>query len=96
MKDPHIVVLSTLFPNRLQPMAGLFVRERKFRVTRHFSLKVVAPVPWIPFQSLIRLIRLGFRPAAPGTETQGQTTVFHPRFFPFPVHSSLWMAYLWQ
>ena len=29
---PHVVVLSSLFPNNLQPGAGLFVRERMFRV----------------------------------------------------------------
>ena len=82
--DPHIVVLSSLFPNRLQPMAGLFVRERMFRVAEQLPLKVVAPVPWFPFQSLIRRIRPGFRPLAPGTETQDRTTVYHPRFFSIP------------
>lgn len=65
-------------------MAGLFVRERMFRVARQLPLIVVAPVPWFPFQSLIRLLRPGFRPAAPGTEVQDQTQVFHPRFFSVP------------
>jgi teichuronic acid biosynthesis glycosyltransferase TuaC len=83
-KDPHIVVLSTLFPNSLQPMAGLFVRERMFRVAKHLPLMVVAPVPWFPFQFLIRMIRPSFRPAAPGTEIQESTTVFHPQFFSIP------------
>ncbi|HNW01292.1 MAG TPA: glycosyltransferase [Burkholderiaceae bacterium] len=82
--DPHIVVLSSLFPNRLQPMAGLFVRERMFRVAQQLPLSVVAPVPWFPFQSLMRLVRPGFRPPAPGTETQDGTTVFHPLFFSIP------------
>jgi glycosyltransferase involved in cell wall biosynthesis len=83
-KGPHIVVLSTLFPNRLQPMAGLFVRERMFRVAKQLPLSVVAPVAWFPLQSLIRRIRPGFRPDSPGTETQDQITVFHPRFFSIP------------
>ena len=82
--DPHIVVLSSLFPNSLQPMAGLFVRERMFRVAEQLPLTVVAPVPWFPFQSLIRRIRPGFRPGAPGTEIQKGITVFHPRFFSVP------------
>lgn len=65
-------------------MHGLFVRERMFRVAKKLPLSVVAPVAWFPFQSLIRLMRPGFRPSAPGTETQDQTTVFHPRFFSIP------------
>lgn len=84
LTDPHIVVLSSLFPNSLQPMAGLFVRERMFRVAEQLPLAVVAPVPWFPFQSLIRRIRPGFRPGAPGTEIQKDITVFHPRFFSVP------------
>jgi len=81
---PHIVVLSSLFPNSMQPMAGLFVRERMFRVARHLPLTVVAPVAWFPFQGLIRRFRPGFRPAAPGTEVQQGIAVFHPRFFSIP------------
>lgn len=82
--DPHIVVLSSLFPNSMQPMAGLFVRERMFRVAQQLPLTVVAPAPWFPFQSLIRRICPGFRPGAPGTEIQEGITVFHPRFFSVP------------
>lgn len=65
-------------------MAGLFVRERMFRVAKHLPLTVVAPVPWFPFQSLIRVVYPGFRPVAPGTEIQEHTTVFHPRFLSIP------------
>lgn len=95
-REPHIVVLSSLFPNSLQPMAGLFVRERMFRVAAQLPLTVVAPVPWFPLQSLLRRIRPGFRPGAPGTEIQKNITVFHPRFFSVPGAfkslDGLWMA----
>jgi len=80
-RGPHIVVLSSLFPNANQPLAGLFVRERMFRVGQQLPLTVVAPVPWFPFQSVLRRIRPGFRPDAPGTEVQQGITVYHPRFF---------------
>ena len=93
---PHIVVLSSLFPNSTQPMAGLFVRERMFRVARHLPLTVVAPVAWFPFQGLIRRFRPGFRPEVPGDEAQQGIAVFHPRFFSIPgAFKSLdgfWMA----
>jgi teichuronic acid biosynthesis glycosyltransferase TuaC len=94
---PHIVVFSTLFPSVLQPMSGPFVRERMFRVGRHLPITVVAPVPWFPFQSVLRRWRPGFRPDAPGTtEVQQGVTIYHPRFFCPPgalkFLDGLWMA----
>ena len=63
---PHIVVLSSLFPSAVQPMAGLFIRERMFRVGQRIPLSVVAPSPWFPLQGLLRRFKPGFRPGAPG------------------------------
>ncbi|HJV24477.1 MAG TPA: glycosyltransferase [Aromatoleum sp.] len=80
----HVVVFSTLFPSSAQPHAGLFIRERMFRVARHLPLSVVAPVPWFPLQSLIRLWRPGFRPTVPRRETQAGIEVLHCRFPSFP------------
>lgn len=83
-RRPHIVVLSTLFPHPGQPNAGVFIRERMFRVGRHLPLAVVAPQPWFPFQALIRRWRPHWRPPAPLKETQQGYEVFHPRFFSVP------------
>ena len=65
---PHVVTLSSLFPSSMQPGAGLFVRERAFRVGQRMPLCVVSPVPWFPLQGLIRRFRPGFRPGAPAYE----------------------------
>jgi len=81
---PHIVVLSSLFPSRLQPGAGLFIRERMFRVGRRLPLTVVAPSPWFPLQGLIRRWRPGFRPGAPQHELQAGVDVWFPRFPSLP------------
>ncbi|MGC4405576.1 glycosyltransferase [Methyloversatilis sp. MC4-4] len=83
-RGPHIVVFSTLFPNGAQPQAGVFIRERMFRVGAELPLTVVAPVPWFPFQSLLRLIRPHFRPDVPRIEVQQGVTVLHPRFLSVP------------
>lgn len=82
--EPRIVVFTTLFPNPGQPNAGLFIRERMFRVGETLPLKVVAPVPWFPFQGLIRRWRPHFRPETPRAETQAGIEVLHPRFFSVP------------
>ncbi len=81
---PRLVVFTTLFPHPGQPNAGVFIRERMFRVGQHLPLVVVAPVPWFPLQGLLRVFRPHFRPAAPRHEVQNGFEVFHPRFFSIP------------
>lgn len=84
MAAPQVVVFSSLFPSRIQPNAGLFVRERMFRVGRHLPLSVVAPVPWFPLQSVLRQWRPHFRPGAPRAEVQDGFEVWFPRFLSVP------------
>jgi glycosyltransferase involved in cell wall biosynthesis len=79
-----LVVFSALFPSAPRPGAGLFIRERMFRVARHRPLAVVSPQPWFPGQSLIRLLRPGYRPQAPALEIQQGIRVYHPRFLSVP------------
>lgn len=81
---PHVVVFSILFPNVAEPQAGLFIRERMFRVAQLLPLTVVAPVPWFPFQSLLRRWRPHFRPSVPRCERQSDIEVVHCRFLSFP------------
>ncbi len=81
---PRVVVFSTLFPSNAQPGAGLFIRERMFRVARLLPLTVVSPVPWFPLQGLIRLFRPHYRAMPPRREVQDGIEVWHPRFFSVP------------
>lgn len=94
--EPRVVVFSSLFPSSAQPGAGLFVRERMFRVARRLPISVVSPVPWFPFQSLLRRLRPGSRPDAPRREVQDGVQVEFPRFFSVPGMlkslDGLWMA----
>ncbi|RRQ22833.1 glycosyltransferase [Thiohalobacter thiocyanaticus] len=81
---PRLLVFTTLFPHPGQPGAGLFIRERMFRVAAHCPLTVVAPVPWFPLQGLIRRFRPHYRPPAPCHEVQQGIEVHHPRFLALP------------
>ena len=76
-----ILVVSSVFPNSMQPGLGVFVRERMFRLSRRCPVKVVAPVPWFPFSSLLKK---GYRPGVPYLEAQDGIEVFHPRFLSVP------------
>ncbi len=83
-ESPSIVVFSTLFPSPQLPQAGIFIRERMFRVAKELPLSVVSPSPWFPFQQLIRLWKPHFRPSPPSYEVQSGIDVFRPKFLSLP------------
>mgnify|MGYP001578094323 FL=1 len=80
----ELIVFSSLFPSAARPGAGLFIRERMFRVARHRPLVVVSPQPWFPGQALIRRLHPGYRPQAPTLEIQQGIAVHHPRVLSLP------------
>ncbi|MFZ5485073.1 MAG: glycosyltransferase [Pseudomonadota bacterium] len=80
----RLLVYSSLFPHPGDPNAGVFIRERMFRVARDHALVVVSPKPWSPFDGLIRRFRPRFRPVAPRWELQQGIEVHAPRFFSLP------------
>lgn len=88
VKDKHqkagVLVFTSVFPNSAQPGLGLFVRERMFRVGEVRPIRVVAPVPWFPLQSLVRRWKPHFRPMPPRREIQQGVEVLHPRFLSVP------------
>ena len=84
MTEPRIVVYSSLFPSAAQPNAGLFIRERMFRVGKRLPMVVVSPKPWFPGQGLIRLFRPHYRPMPARREVQDGITVLFPRFLALP------------
>lgn len=77
----RVLVLSTVFPNASQPAYGVFVRARARQVARHCAVEVVAPVPWFPFN---RLIRGRQRADVALQEVDAQFDVHHPRVFSLP------------
>lgn len=81
---PCVLVFSGLFPSTAEPGAGIFIRERMFRVAQHLPMVVVAPRPWFPGQGLIRLFRPHFRPPAPRFEIDDGIEVHRPRFLSLP------------
>lgn len=81
---PRILVYSSLFPSQADPTAGVFIRERLFRVARHYPIVVVSPKPWSPLDALIRRLRPRFRPTPARHETQQGIDVYYPRFLCLP------------
>jgi glycosyltransferase involved in cell wall biosynthesis len=77
----RVVVLATVFPNPKQPTLGTFVRERMRRVAATCDIRVVAPIPWFPFNGLIRGAQWA---GIPRTEQQDGLIVYHPRILCIP------------
>jgi glycosyltransferase involved in cell wall biosynthesis len=81
---PRLLVFCSLFPHASAPAAGLFVRERAFRLARVFPLVVVAPQPWSPVDALVRWFRPSFRPMGPRFEVVEGVEVHRPRVLSVP------------
>jgi glycosyltransferase involved in cell wall biosynthesis len=81
---PRILVWSSLFPNPAQPQAGIFIRERMFRVAKELPLTVISPQPWFPLQGLVRRFKPHFRPEMPAHERQSGIDVYRPRYLSVP------------
>jgi teichuronic acid biosynthesis glycosyltransferase TuaC len=77
-------VFSSLFPSDAQPMAGLFIRERMFRLGKRLPVVVVSPQPWFPLQSVISWLWPGYRQLGKKFETMNGIEVHRPRFLSFP------------
>jgi glycosyltransferase involved in cell wall biosynthesis len=84
MAEPKLLVFSSLFPSQKRPNAGVFIRERMFRVKQEIPVIVVSPVPWFPFQGVIRYWRPHFRPQPNSYEEQQGVQVYFPRFLSIP------------
>ena len=81
---PSLVVLSSLFPSAQEPLAGVFIRERMFRVGRVLPVTIVSPQPWFPLQGLLRRWRPGYRPKKASREVMNGVEVLRPRFLALP------------
>lgn len=82
----HVLTLTTLFPNSLQPVHGVFIRNRMESYTRKYGedWTVVAPVPYyprnIPAPRLIYSLYAGM----PAFEEPWGYPIHHPRYLVTP------------
>jgi glycosyltransferase involved in cell wall biosynthesis len=79
----RILAFTSLFPNPEQPLHGLFVRERIRALAERCTVRVAAPVPWVPRLPVLPSRYAAYRRIA-SQEHDGGTAVYHPRFFVFP------------
>jgi len=93
MNKPALVVLSSLFPSSARPTAGVFIRERMFRVGKELPITVVSPQAWFPGQVLICFASPGYRLAGEKFEVQQGVEVYRPHALCLPGIGRQWDAY---
>lgn len=77
-----VLVVSTMFPNRVQPVHAVFVRNRVAAVAKRCNVQVLSPVPYFPFGSLLRKYR--HRGNILRHDRIDGIDVHYPRFLSFP------------
>lgn len=80
-----VLFVSHLFPNRAEPLKGVFVGELARMLARRITVEVLAPVSWFPF--------LRPRRGVPLLDDQGGLRVHHPRYLAWPAH---WAEPRWR
>ena len=78
-----VLLFSSLYPSAVRPIHGIFVetRLRELLKTGQVQAKVVAPVPWFPFEAK-RFGEYAQFAATPRFEARNGVEVHHPRYLP--------------
>ncbi|MCF8474857.1 MAG: glycosyltransferase [Emcibacter sp.] len=82
----RILTLTSLYPNRLDPRHGIFVKARMdhFDLLNNTSRKVIAPVQYFPLLDLYKKSKFYKLNQIPLEENDGDIPVYHPRYFTIP------------
>jgi glycosyltransferase involved in cell wall biosynthesis len=78
----RVLVVSTLYPNRVQPVHALFVEQRIRAMAKRFPVRVLAPVPTFPLAG--RLPRYAYRRGIPESDERHGILIEYPRFLSVP------------
>lgn len=81
----RILTFSTLFPNNVQPIHGIFVEQRLRQLIRstQVSAKVMAPIPWFPVNHRA-FGRYALYADVAGREKKNGLEIHHPKFLVIP------------
>lgn len=77
-----ILVISKIFPNKLQPTFGTFVLDETRALALNNDIRVIAPVPWFPRIELFK--KWSVNSQIPDSEEIGGISVGHPRYLVTP------------
>ncbi|MGI9305370.1 MAG: glycosyltransferase [Gammaproteobacteria bacterium] len=81
----RITTFSSLYPNSIQPRHGIFVEQRlrQLLASKQVEARVIAPVPWFPFDAGC-FGRYGEFARIPTREQRHGIEIMHPRYVVIP------------
>ncbi len=82
----RVLIITNLFPNRVEPGRGVFNQQQFAELAKRCDLAVVAPVPWFPRAAWLRRLapRWARSVQVPDAETIAGIPVHHPRYVVIP------------
>ena len=78
----RILIVSGLFPNRVQPYRGIFIQRQAVELSRRADVRVIAPVAYVP--SFLALSRYSAYSKVPPHDTMEGIEVDYPRYYIIP------------
>ena len=80
----RILTFTSLFPNAVRPIQGIFVYQRVAHLEGRLGnqVTVIAPVPYFP--AWLKIARWHSMSQVPREERAGALAVYHPRYFLLP------------
>ena len=91
----RILIVTSLFPNKINPINGIFVYNQVQSLKKSLCINVISPIPWVP--KLMGLNRTKEYSLNPNFEELNKIPVFYPRFLIFPkqiLFPFIWVFYL--
>lgn len=82
-KRLNILLITNLFPNKMEPNRGIFIKQAGFELAQLCNLHVVAPVPFFPFKSRF-LQKWSMYAEIEKKEVIDGLEVYHPRWLIIP------------
>jgi glycosyltransferase involved in cell wall biosynthesis len=77
----RVLVLTKIFPNRLEPSSSPFNRQQFAELSRLCELEIMATIPWFPgAQAFSRWSHAGRLSEVPAVDSIDGLVVHHPRF----------------
>lgn len=78
-----VLTISTMYPNRAQPVHAVFVEHRMREVANHVELRVISPIPYFPLATEL-MGRYRHRTEIPRRDERSGIPVSYPRFLSIP------------
>ncbi len=84
MSPLHVLVITRIFPNAVEPLAAPFNRQQFSALARLCDVEVMATIPWFPGAGMVGGSKTGMRKDVPREDVIDGVKVKHPRIAYIP------------